>query len=555
MRGSLVAVGVDPHRRYAVLVRAEDGASATVVAEGELEHVAARMIDLERREAPRWVWWRAGEAAALIRAGGPLRRAHDAVEVHRLLAGGHDDRLDAVWAAAHRLPLEELPARRTGDLFDLDPVDDPVLASGYLNPAVLEDSWREDRQNLARWCRLVLRVAAHQRAALSERERAPATAASESGAAMLCVELEDGGLPVDRERLETMIADLAGPRPRSDDDATRERRRRDEQVLRHAPGYERTDLRHPADVIRMLHGVGVRVDDTRAAHLEPYRHTYPVVEALLTWRKAERIATTYGWAWIDRHLGRDGRLRGTWSASDGGAGRMTAGAGLHSLPTPLREAVCAEPGFRLVRADLGQVEPRVLAVVSGDRDLARATVSDDLYAQVAAALGIDRPTAKIAMLAAMYGQTSGPAAQVLERMQRSYPVAIRYLDEAARRGERGEDLMTYGGRLVPGRAGGDPAARRAHGRFTRNAVVQGAAAELFKAWALTARADLLALDARIVLCLHDELLVHAPREAADEAAQALRHTLAAASWHWSGGSPVRFVADVSVVDRWSQCKD
>ena len=46
-----------------------------------------------------------------------------------------------------------------------------------------------------------------------------------------------------------------------------------------------------------------------------------------------------------------------------------------------------------------------------------------------------------------------------------------------------------------------------YGRFARNAVVQGAAAELFKAWAATVRAGLLGLDARIVLCLHDELLV------------------------------------------------
>ena len=45
---------------------------------------------------------------------------------------------------------------------------------------------------------------------------------------------------------------------------------------------------------------------------------------------------------------------------------MTATAGLHNLPADLRPAVAAEPGHVFVRADLGQIEPRVLAAVSGD---------------------------------------------------------------------------------------------------------------------------------------------------------------------------------------------
>jgi DNA polymerase-1 len=46
------------------------------------------------------------------------------------------------------------------------------------------------------------------------------------------------------------------------------------------------------------------------------RRDLPAVAALLAWRKAERTATTYGWGWLDRHVGADGRLRGTWSAAD-----------------------------------------------------------------------------------------------------------------------------------------------------------------------------------------------------------------------------------------------
>ena len=61
---------------------------------------------------------------------------------------------------------------------------------------------------------------------------------------------------------------------------------------------------------------------------------------------------------------------------------------------------------RVRRADLGQIEPRVLAAVSGDRAFAAATRADDLYAPVATALGVERPIAKVAVLAAMYGQRS-----------------------------------------------------------------------------------------------------------------------------------------------------
>jgi DNA polymerase-1 len=86
--------------------------------------------------------------------------------------------------------------------------------------------------------------------------------------------------------------------------------------------------------------------------------------------------------------------------------------------------------------------------------------------------------------------------------------------------------------------------------------VQGAAAELFKAWAATVRDGLVALDtdggnSRIVLCLHDELLLHVPAGSADQAAALLVDALRATAAWWTGGFPVRFVADVSVAATWA----
>ena len=285
--------------------------------------------------------------------------------------------------------------------------------------------------------------------------------------------------------------------------------------------------------------------------LERYRSASPLVDALLSWRKQERIATTYGYRWLDEHVAPDGRLRGTWTACDGAAGRMTAQHGLHNLPAALRPAVAAEPGHVFVRADLGQVEPRVLAVVSGDAAFAAAARADDLYAPVAARLGAPRPVAKVAVLAAMYGQRSGSAGQALGDLERAYPVAMGLLDRAYDAGVRGQPLRTFGGRLIPLDAVADPAAR---GRFARNAVIQGSAAELFKAWAVTVRHAVAPLGGRVVLCLHDELLVHAPEAHADETAAAVRSALRDSARRWAGTDAVRFVADVSVVRTWDEAK-
>ena len=238
---------------------------------------------------------------------------------------------------------------------------------------------------------------------------------------------------------------------------------------------------------------------------------------------------------------------------------MTASGGLHNMPAAMRRAVVAGDGYVFVRADLGQIEPRVLAAVSGDRALAAATRADDLYAPVAAQLAVDRPTAKVAVLGAMYGQTTGHGAQALRRLKRAYPVAMAYLEDGDRAGQHRRDVRTYGGRLIAlssaGRGGPDtPSRAAARGRYGRNALIQGAAAELFKMWAVTVRARGQALGARIVLCLHDELLVHTPADQGETVAALVDDCLHEATRRWAPDGSVRFISDTSVVWRWSDAK-
>lgn len=523
---------------------------------------------------PRLTWWSARTAEPLVRAGVRVSSSWDVAATHRLLHGGFDADPGVVWATATGRPADDRP--RTGQLDLLGPVGtagpdqpreawDPVRPDGYLRPEWVE-SGPPDAPAAAAWAATAAQVASQHESELAalpdaRRERPPPplpllTAWSESAAELLAVELGIGGLPLDRDTASALVAERAGPRPADDAAAATERARRDAEVLSHLPDSTGVDLRNPAQVRELLARVGIAVPDTRSWRLEPFRGTHPLVAALLSWRKAERIATTYGYAWLDRHVAADGRLRGAWTGCDGAAGRMTASAGLHNLPAELRPAVAAEPGHVLVRADLGQVEPRVLAAVSGDPALTAATAEPDLYAPVAARLGCDRPTAKVAVLAAMYGQTSGTAGEALRGLDRAYPVAMGYLRAADERGKAGADVRTYGGRRVrmwPLDAAAEPAAVAARGRFARNAVVQGAAAELFKMWAVSVRAALPA-GAEVVLCLHDELLVHTPEPLAPEVVRLVHDTLAATAARWAAGSGVRLVADVGVVRRWSDAK-
>lgn len=573
-RGALVALTFAPDvglglatvgAAWSLPVGVDDPASVVRAVEDELR--------------PRWVLWSNETAVALVRQGVRVATCWDAAAVHRLLFGGWRADPARVWAHLHGLPLATMPTARPLDLFsqvehgDADP-DGPLRSDGHLSAEWVGGGWAETPERLARWAELAAEVAARQQVRLTgldAQARASATARSESAAELLCAEMSVDGLPLDRSIAEEIIGDVIGARPRTESEAAVQRGHRDAEVLRHAPADSRFDLRSPGQVKSLLRRVGIEVPDTRAWRLEAMRDAHPLVDALLAWRKAERVATTYGYGWLDENLDPDGRLRGAWSGSDGAAGRMTASAGLHNMPADMRGAVVAEAGHVFVRADLGQIEPRVLAAVSGDRALARATQADDMYAPVATDLGVDRATAKVAVLGAMYGQTTGHGAQALRRLNAAYPVAMAYLDGGDRSGQAGRDLRTYGGRLVR-MGGGSPGAEAvgapevddrnreargraaARGRYGRNALVQGAAAELFKVWAVTVRARGAAVEARIVLCLHDELLLHVPVAHDDAAARLLDDCLQEAARRWAPDGSVRFVAEINVIRRWSDAK-
>ncbi len=540
-----------------------DGATepASVVDTPELKR-------LEEAHHPRWVWWDQASARDVVSAGIRPMRCWDLSAVHRLLRGGGRSDAGRTWASAHGLGHDGLPSGEEPTLFS--PADEhdparPVRDDGHLSAEWVDGRWRTDDSTLRTWADLAAAVQERQREQIVERVGSERPAHTESAAGLICAEMEHDGLPVDLAAAEGVVAEFLGPRPRDAAEELERLRQRDETVLSHLPPGTEVDLRNPAQVKSMLRRAGIEVPDTRAWRLEEMRDDHPIVDALLRWRKAERIATTFGYRWLDEHVDPDGRLRGQWAPSDGAAGRMTATAGLHNLPAVLRPAIAADPGHLLVRADLGQIEPRVLAAVSGDRALIRATQDDDLYAPVARRLGVEREIAKVAVLGAMYGQTTGHGAAALAGLEREYPTAMGFLQAADDAARGGHDLFTIGGRRIRMSGAVDVGASdretrsraAARGRYGRNAVVQGAAAEFFKTWAALVRANVQAAwNARIVLCLHDELLVHTPEGAADEVAAAVESSLGgmAAQWGPAAAADVRFLADVSIIRSWDQAK-
>lgn len=528
----------------------------------------AHFAELSASKGPRWVWWGSETTTLVAAARIGIDRCWDIRVVHRLLSGGWRASVGEVWASLHGLPLDTLPKMGQLGLLDIaaheGDQDDAVMPDGHLRPEWIDGGFGQSPDRLAEWAALALAAARLQDQVIETQDnpsRCRSTARSESAAELLCAEMSSSGLPIDEPAARELIATSAGPRPTSWTHEEEIRAERDAAVLEHLEVRRDVNLRNPAEVKRLLELEGFDLPDTRAWRLEQLRHTEPLIDALLTWRKAERIATTYGYRWLDEHVS-GGRLRGSWSSSDGAAGRMTASAGLHNLPSTMRPVVSAEEGYRFIRADLGQIEPRVLAAVSGDRALIDATQGPDLYSPIGERLGITRELAKLAVLGAMYGATTGESAGALAGLQKNYPVAMALLEEAAESGRRSVDIFTSGGRRVrmSSNHGQDGNLDRAvsvaagRGRYARNALIQGSAAEFFKVWAITVRRHARALDAEVVLCLHDELLVHVPEDRAEHAALMVTNALGEAAQYWSPEPDVSFVTDTKIITRWSEAK-
>ena len=305
------------------------------------------------------------------------------------------------------------------------------------------------------------------------------------------------GVPWRVDVHERLLTELLGPRPpRGARPRLLEALAAEVRLAFGAPGLN-PDSR--PELLAALRRAGVDVPDTRASTLRAVDHAGVV--PLLRYKQLAHLFQTNGWTWLDQWV-RDGRFRPSYQPAGSATGRWSSnGGGALSFPVQVRSAAVADDGWVFVVADVAQLEPRVLAGMSGDRALARTARGADLYqGMVEDGAVASRQDAKLGLLGAMYGATSGESGRLVAGLTRRYPAAFGLVEEAARAGERGQVVRTLLGRGSPalGEAWDqdpdDPPAdpdslarhRRAYGRFTRNFVVQGTGAE----WALCWIADL-----------------------------------------------------------------
>ena len=520
-----------------------------LVVDGEAERAVA-VADLpayvvEREaDAPRWVWddtarW----YPPLLAAGVRVERCHDlrlghhllrrapAVDV-RLLEGEQSEHWDRL-----RPTLPSDPA-----LFSVDDTAEHLRAD-------LEDA------------RQLAAVAASGEAA-----RLRLLLAAESSGALVAAEMTYAGVPWRVDVHERLLTGLLGPRPpRGARPQGLEALAAEVRSAFDAPGLN-PDSR--PELLAALRRAGLEVADTRASSLRTIEH--PGIVPLLRYKQLAHLFQTNGWAWIDQWVSA-GRFRPSYRPAGSTTGRWSSnGGGALSFPVQVRPAAVADDGWTFVVADVAQLEPRVLAGMSGDRALARSARGADLYqGMVTDGAVASRKDAKLGLLGAMYGATSGESGRMVAGLTRRYPQAFGLVEEAARAGERGQVVRTLLGRGSPGlgdawdRDPDDPPAdpdsqarhRRAYGRFTRNFVVQGTGAE----WALCWIADLRnrlwrlggtgALVARphLVFFLHDEVVVHTPTALADAVAGQATEAAATAGSLLFRDLSIDFPLNISIV--------
>lgn len=538
----------------------------------------------EAQGRPRWVfsdtpnWY-----PALLAAGVRIERCHDLRLTHAILM-----RSELVTDRSAVAGAEE---------WDAGPVSAPTAPEAEALFEVTER--RSHIKTVPHDIESALAEFARQNAALqtaSEPGRLRLLLAAESAGGLVAAEMQAAGVPWDVAEHDRILAEELGPRPAQD--AKPAKMLAVAEQVRAALDDPRANLDSHVKLLHSLHSAGINVASTSKWELEQSDH--PAVAPLLQYKKQSRLLSANGWHWLDEWVS-EGRYRPVYVPGGVVTGRWAAsGGGALQIPRQLRPALRADPGWRLVSADVAQLEPRALAAMSGDRAMAEAGRGRDLYSGlVDEGIVATRQEAKIAVLGAMYGSTTGDSGRLVPRLRTSFPAAMGLVDSAAEVGAAGGVVSTWLGRSSPVPGEGwrrlqsaanhfdatsedENRARRAagdQGRFTRNFVVQGTAAEWALAWladlrlrlarlpvvddgdpgatsaaelagnVATASGPVFSQRAHLVFFLHDEVIVHAPAQHAEAAAEAIRAAAASAGMLLFGNAPVDFPLDLTISER------
>ncbi len=294
--------------------------------------------------------------------------------------------------------------------------------------------------------------------------------------------------------------------------------------------------------------------------LEELAASYPLPRTVLDYRSLAKLKSTYTEKLPELINPDTGRIHTSYHQAVAQTGRLSStDPNLQNIPirTPegrrIRQAFVAAPGHRLVAADYSQIELRIMAHLSGDEGLLAAFAEErDVHQATAAevfgvpleSVGADqRRLAKTINFGLIYGMSPfglarqlgidrGSAQRYVERYFQRYPGVRRFMDETrAQARERGFVETVFGRRLyLPDIRSGNQQTRQYAERSAINAPMQGTAADIIKRAMIAVDAWCLGgAPARLIMQVHDELVLEVPTESVDIVIAEVRRLMADAA--------------------------
>jgi DNA polymerase-1 len=315
--------------------------------------------------------------------------------------------------------------------------------------------------------------------------------------------------------------------------------------------------------------------------LEKLRDEHPIVGALIRYREVEKLRSTYGESLL-AEVGPDGRIHATFNQTVARTGRLSSDQpNLHNIPIRSEEGRrfrrCFLPaeGCRFLIADYNQIELRVIAHLAEDPALIEAfrTGTDIHNVTASRVFGVEpadvtiamRSKAKMVSYGLAYGMEAYGLAQrlgipvpeadeILRAYWAGFPAVRAYMDRVvAEARDRGYTETLFGRRRhIPELQSNRYQVRSAGERQAMNAGIQGLAADIFKVALvrLDARLQPAGLSSRLVLQVHDEVIVEVPPEEEKEAAAAVMEAM-------TGAADLRVPLTVNLAwgDNWAEAKE
>jgi DNA polymerase-1 len=320
---------------------------------------------------------------------------------------------------------------------------------------------------------------------------------------------------------------------------------------------------------------------TDARVLRAIRDEHEIVPVIEEWREYSKLLNTYLGPLPDLISPEDGRLHTSFNQAVASTGRLsTSNPNLQSIPIrtelgrEIRSAFVAEPGFRLLSADYSQVELRILAHVSGEEKLREAfAAGEDIHAATAAeVLGKERAeltkdernVAKMVNFGIIYGISAfglsenlgiprEEAQTYIDTYLARFPHVQDFIQRTIEQAEQDGYATTLFGRRrpVPELKARNRQTRGFGERLAVNFVMQGTAADVIKTAmvAIHRRLREEGRAARLVLQVHDELLLEVPEVETSAIRDLVREEMC-------GAYPLdpALAVDVGIGDDWNEAK-